>query len=146
MLTPVWVLGINDAEIPKIIEFGAKIKAKFGIQNFLSYKHGRNPTKQLSFDEFSKRMKALEKKHDVHLLSDFPYKTHIERINTLEKPFEKGDIVKANVVCDSRYRNEKLAVSKNRLILVKNCIKTGYVKVKILRSKHNLSTNFFADD
>ena len=34
--------------------------------------------------------------------------------------------------------NEKLAVSKNRLISIPNCFKKGSVRLKITRSKHNI--------
>ena len=136
-IAPVLVPGYNDKEISKIIEFGKKINAKFGIQNFLNYKFGRNPCKALPFEEFFKKLKTLEKEYDVRLIvdaSDFK----VINSNKLEKPFKKNDIIKAEVLFDGRLKGEKIAVSKQRFISIPNCNKTGKVKLRIVRSKHNI--------
>jgi uncharacterized Fe-S cluster-containing radical SAM superfamily enzyme len=137
VIAPVRLPGFNEDEMPKIIEFAKSIDAKIGIQNFLDYRFGRNPAKQLQFEEFFKIMKDLEKKHDAKLIfeaEDFD----IKPTKKLEKPFQKGDVIKAKILFEGRQKGEKIAVSKNRLISVPNCQKTGKVELKIVRSKHNI--------
>ena len=57
----------------------------------------------------------------------------------LEKPFKKNDVVKAEIKLSGRQPFEKIAVARNRLILIRGCQKEkGFVKVKIVRDKHNI--------
>lgn len=140
ILTPVWVPGINDPEIPKIIELSKKLNCKIGIQNFLNYKFGKNPAKQMSWDEFIKRMKEFEEKYGIHLLFDFKKDFNIRQTSPLPKPFKKGDIVKARIMCKGRLKREMIAVSNERTITIPNCNETigKEIKVKITRTKHNI--------
>jgi len=144
IISPVWVPGMNDKDMPKIIEFAKKVGAgknfpPLGIQNFLNYKQGRNPVKQIPWEEFYERLEYLEKEHDIKLkdtFSDF----NVKPTKKLPQPFKKNDVIKATVVCEGRYKGEKIAASKERSITLPNCkAKVGdLVKVKITRSKHNI--------
>ena len=137
LLAPVWVPGINDDEIPKLIGLSQDLKAKIGIQNMLNYKYGRNPMKAMPWAVFTQKMAKLEKKYGVKLLLD-EKDFGIVKTKNLSKPFRKGDIIKAEIVCDGRLKNEKIAVAQGRNISVKNCTKKRIVKVKITRDKHNI--------
>ena len=62
LIAPVWVLGINDEEIPKIIEFALRIGAgkkwpALGIQKYIPHKRGRKPkgVKPMTWREFYQR-------------------------------------------------------------------------------------------
>ena len=144
IIAPVWVPGINDSEIEKIIEFAKSIrnpsqKGSFvGIQNFLSYPHGRNPVKGMEMDEFREKLSALEKKHSVKLLlskDDFV----IAPAKKIPKPFMKGQTIEAEIMCEGRFPGEKIAAAQDRNITVLNCKKeSGRIRVKIIRSKHNI--------
>ncbi len=137
IIAPVWLPGFNNKEIPKLIEFAKEINTKIYTQNFLNYKFGRNPCKSLDFEEFFKKMKELEKQHNTKLIvdaSDF----NITKTNNLEKPFKKNDVIQAEILFDGRLKREKIATAKDRLISIPNCDKTGKVKIKIVRSKHNI--------
>jgi len=137
IITPVMLAGINETEIPGLIEFSKKINAKMGLQNFLNYRFGRNPVKQIPWDDFYKKLKDWEKKYNKKLIlgeSDF----NIKKTKELEKPFKKGDIVKADIVSPGRLVNEKIAVAKGRIISIPNCEREGIVKVRITRTKHNI--------
>jgi len=140
IITPVWIPGINDKEMPKIIELSKKLNCKIGIQNYLNYKFGRNPVKQMSWEEFIEKMKILEKEHNVKLLFDFKEDFNIRQTEKLEKPFKKGDIVKAKIVSPGRLNNEMLAISEDRVISVYNSNSeiNSQVKLKIIREKHNI--------
>ena len=138
-LSPVWVNTMNDKEIEKIILFAKKIGAKLGIQNFLEYKFGKKPAKQLDFEEFFKRLKGLEKKHNAKLIlssDDF----NIQYTKKLPKPADKGDIIKAEIKFPGRLKKEMIGVFDNRTITLTNCTKSigATVKARILRSKHNI--------
>lgn len=139
IITPVWLPGYNDKEIAKLVEFCKKLNCRIGIQNFLNYRHGRNPIKAMSWENFYGRIGSLEKKYNIKLIlseKDFS----ITKTKPLQKPFKKGEIVQAMVVAESRLGNEKLAVAKNRVITIASCNKKLNEKItlKITRSKHNI--------
>ncbi|MCX6774881.1 MAG: radical SAM protein, partial [DPANN group archaeon] len=141
LIAPVWVDGWNDSQIEKLVEFAMKHcrgDVKLGIQNFLEYDKGRKPAKQMPWEEFYSRLKKLEEKYKAKLIlnaEDFG----IHRAKSLPKPFGKGDVVKATVMCEGMYGSEKIAAAEGRSINVFSCdAKIGsQVKVKILRDKHN---------
>ncbi|MBI2564629.1 radical SAM protein [Candidatus Woesearchaeota archaeon] len=142
IIAPVLVQGWNDKEMSSIIEFAKSLKnekftPKICIQNYLYYKYGRNPAKQLSFEEFYKMLENLEKKHCVKLIvskEDFK----IEKLPTLEKPFKKGQTIEAEIVGEGRLPNEKLAVAKERVISVISSLQRKKTHISITRSKHNI--------
>ena len=143
IITPVWLPGYNDNELVKLAKFAQEAGAgkkcpPIGIQNFLPYRFGRNPIKAVNMDAFHKKLHDLEQKHDIKLIcneSDF----RIKKCRELPKPFKKGDIVKAEIICLGRLNKEMLAVAHSRVISVPNCYKDrGVVKLKIKKSKHNI--------
>tara|TARA_Y100000310_G_scaffold339559_1_gene432588 strand:- start:833 stop:2053 length:1221 start_codon:yes stop_codon:yes gene_type:complete len=143
ILTPIFLPGYNEDELVKLAKFSKEIGAGktgpgIGIQNFLPYKFGRNPVKPIDMDLFFKKLKKLEKKHDLKLIwgeKDFK----IKKCREYPKPFKKGVIVEAEIVCPGRLNREMLAFAQDRLIAIPNCIQEkGRVKVKIKRSKHNI--------
>lgn len=145
MITPVLVPGINDAEIPKLIQYAVKIGAgrrrpAIGIQKFLEYRFGKNPVKEESWEKFYEKMAEYEKKFNVKLLRDVQGQLDIVPTVKLPKPFDRGDVVKATIVCEGRLPGEKIAVAHNRSISIMDCPaeKHGAVRVLITRSKHNV--------
>jgi len=87
---------------------------------------------------FYKKMRELEEKNNVKLIYD-KHDFNVKKCHELPKPFKKGDIIKARLVCPGRLHEEMLAVAENRLISVPNCYKQeGFVKLKIKRTKHNI--------
>ena len=140
VLVPVLLPTINDTEIPKIIDFAKEIKEqggdiRLGIQNFLNYRFGRNPVKQISWEQFYARLSEMQGLKDMPLI----YKEEILiETRELTKPFRKGQLINARVVCNGRIKNEKLAVADGRVLSVLNCKKDGDIKVRIIRIKHNI--------
>lgn len=145
-IAPVWAHKMNDSDIEDIIVFTKELQAKtnkiifLGIQNMMEYKFGRNPAKQIGWDEFNAKISSLEKKYDINLRNAESFK-FIET-KQLKKPFKKNDIIEAVLMLKGRLRNEILATSENRVISVINCHeKIGKkIKVKLIRSKHNIFT------
>ena len=138
IIAPVLVPGVNDEEIPKLVEFAKSINADIGIQNFLPYKFGLNPVKPLPFEVFYKKLQEWEDKYKVKLIKsvdDF----NIKETKQLPKPFNKDEVIDAEIACDGRLPGEKIAVAKGRTISIPNCGKEkGKVRIKITRAKHNI--------
>ena len=144
IIVPVWMPGYNDEELPKLAKFANEIGAgkhcpPIGIQNFMNYRFGRNPTKEVSMDIFYKKMRELEQKDGIKLIFD-KSAFNVEDLPELPKPFRKGQIVGAEIVLPGRIGNEMLAVAKERLISVPECFREigSKVRLKIKRSKHNI--------
>lgn len=145
LIAPILVPKHNEEDIEEIIQFALKLKARLGIQNFLNYKTGRNPVKQLGWKKFYKRLEELEKKFNTKLIlshKDF----NIRKTKPLPKPFKKGQVITARIVMEGRLPDEKIAVSDSRNMTLYKCSKPigKEVKVRILRSKHNIFSGIVA--
>lgn len=121
LIAPVWLPGINDAEMPQLIEFALKIGAgkKFpalGIQKFLPHKYGRKPdVKVMSWEEFYSQLKEWEKIYKTKLVlapSDFGS----YRCKALPRAFKRYERVKVKVVGPGWMKGEKLAVAGDRVV------------------------------
>ena len=146
ILAPVLTMGYNEQQMEDIIKFVKSLKKQptLGIQNFLQYKTGRNPGKEMSWDDFYKLLEKLEKKHDIKLKlkkEDFD----IRKLKPLPKPFKEGDVINAIIKSRDRFDNSVIAVSGERNISVPSVkyVKNKKINVKILRDKHNVFTGKF---
>jgi uncharacterized Fe-S cluster-containing radical SAM superfamily enzyme len=144
LLAPVLVPGKNEQDMDDIIELSKTIKNKrfptIGIQNFLSYKGGRNAAKEMPWDSFFELLKKKEIEHNVKLIIEENL-FNIEYDETLPKPFKKGQIIKVELKLPGRAKGEMIAVADERCIIVYSCRKeSGHIKVKLLRDKHNIYT------
>lgn len=137
-IAPVWVEGINDSEMEKIVAFGKEIHCPIRIQKFCLNKFGRNPAEELSWDEFFAKIAALEMKTGAQLKEDISAYT-LEKTKEYPVPFQRKEVVEAQVIGPGRYLNERLCVCRDRLISVSPCRKdSGKIKVRILRTTHNV--------
>src|SRR3989338_3960169 len=140
---PVLTDSYNNDELEKIIIWVKTLPKQpiLGIQNFLKYKPGRNPAKEIPWKKFYALLKELEQKHQIKLKLD---KTDfsIKETRELPKPFEEGDIVTAVIKCPDRFKNSVVAAAKDRTISVPDCqyVKDKKIKIKIMRDKHNIFT------
>ncbi|MEM0233424.1 MAG: radical SAM protein [Candidatus Nezhaarchaeales archaeon] len=149
LIAPIWIPGLNDQEIPRIIEYALKIKAgkcwpPLGIQKFVSHKYGRKPkgVKPITWFKFYKELRKLEDKFKVKLVlkpGDFGI------VKDLKVPlsFKKGEKVRVQVVGLGWLRGEKLAVDfhQERIITLINAsnIELGStVHARILACKDNI--------
>ncbi|MGP3667754.1 MAG: radical SAM protein [Candidatus Bathyarchaeota archaeon] len=117
LIALVWILGLNDEEIPKIVEFSCKIGAGGrwpppGIQKYEVHKHGRKVkgVKSFSWREFYSRLKLMEEEYKVKLVlsrKDF----QISKRPILPKPYKKFDKVKAKVVGLGWLKKEKIVLT-----------------------------------
>lgn len=152
IVAPVLVQGYNEDEMEKIILFIKSIKGTkksikektrkqpvLGIQNFLSYKTGKHPAKELPWEKFYQILDKLEQKHQIKLKfkkEDF----NIRKTKDLPKPFKENDVIAAVLKCPDRFPNTSIAAARNRNISAINCPFRAekHVKIKILRDKHNI--------
>jgi uncharacterized protein len=143
VIAPVYLPGVNESEIEELIKFAKSLPAKhrvtLGIQNFMRYSQGRTPIKSIPMKEFEARLKPLEEKYDINLLS-VPDDMQFIPTKPLKKPFRKNDLVQAQIVCYGRFMSDRIAVSRERCILIPNCDKNigSKVRVKITVDKHNI--------
>ncbi|MFA6889023.1 MAG: radical SAM protein [Candidatus Woesearchaeota archaeon] len=137
-IAPVWVDGINDAEMEKIIAFAQKNNCIVRIQKFCYNKGGRNPIEEITWDEFFSKIEQLEKKTGMKLKEDieaYPLKKTVE----YPVPFKRKEVVEATIISAGRYCHERLGVSRNRLISIPSCKKeSGKIKIRITHSTHNV--------
>ncbi len=137
IIAPVYLPSINDEDIKEIIRFGKKIGTPVMIQNFLGYRFGKRPVNPLPFKVFYTRLKQWEEEMDADL-------THLKEPEILpdiavERPFRKGDVLKAEIKGRSRIPHSALAVYGERVITITGCEReSGSIKIRIVRDKDNI--------
>jgi uncharacterized Fe-S cluster-containing radical SAM superfamily enzyme len=146
LLAPTVVPGYNDDQLDGLVQLGKSIKSPYptmGFQNFLHYQKGRNIARERSFDEFFALLKPIEEAHSVNLAHFKKEDFQIYDEPELEKPFFKGDMVKARVVMPARYKGEIIACAKDRCITIvgddaEHLTIGKELRVRIIRDKHNI--------
>lgn len=145
-LTPVWVPGINDSEIPKLIEFAKKeiknrVYPPIGIQKYEVHKFGRKPkgVKAMSWYKFYRQLEDMEKRFGIKLRL-YPEDFGIKKAKALPLAYKVGETAKVEVVAKGWMPNEMVAVGKGRCITLIDCNQPvgKTMKVKILRNKDNI--------
>ena len=147
VIAPVRTKGWNEEEIEKIVAWVASLKKQpiVGIQNFLRYKTGRNPAKEVPWDEFYAELDRLQDKYGVRLKLDKDF-FDVRKTKSLPKPFVKGDVVPAVIKCPDRFPNSVLAAAgdglnaRNISVPGVKFVKEKKINVEIVRDKHNVFT------
>jgi uncharacterized Fe-S cluster-containing radical SAM superfamily enzyme len=123
LIAPVWLPGINDNEIPKLIEFALSIGAgkkwpALGIQKFLPHKYGRKPDiRAMNWENFYSRLREWEKIYDTKLvLTPQDFASH--ECKPLPRIFKRHERVKVKVVGPGWMEGEKLAVARDRVLTI----------------------------
>ncbi len=140
LISPVFVPKLNEDDVEEIIAFGKENGFEVTVQNFLGYRLGRNPAKEMRFERFYERMKEWEGKYGIRLIVDDDTRFAIRKTKRLPLPFKTGDVIEAVIVSPGRYRNEMIAAAMERNIVIPGCsLPVGQrVRVKIEKSKDNL--------
>ncbi|MDK2849787.1 MAG: uncharacterized protein PWR32_454 [Candidatus Woesearchaeota archaeon] len=139
VIAPVYLHKINEDQIEQIVKFGKENDIPVAIQNFLEYKTGKRPTKQISFEKFYNKLKEWESKYETNLTKfDFD----IKKDKVLDLPFHKNQVIDVELRSFGRFGNEMLGVVPgiNRVVSVLNSNKKigEKQKVKLIRVKHNI--------
>jgi len=145
LLAPLVLPTYNDdptKDIGPLVSLAKTIPSPYptiGFQKFLSYKSGRNPVKEVSFETFFDLLTPFETE-DLILTPKKEYNPfEIFEDKTILKPMAKHQIVKAEIVSPGREKNETLCVAHDRLITVRGLLqKKGTAKIKLIRDKHNI--------
>lgn len=149
LLAPVWVPGLNDHEIPKIIEYAIHIGAgkhwpPLGIQKYEPHKFGRKPrgVKPMSWTKFFLSLSKLEKKYGVKLILS-PEDFGIFKCKILTIPFREGEKVRVKIVDKGWLKHEWIGVARNRVITIvgvpHETPPVGLeMLVRIIKTKHNI--------
>jgi uncharacterized Fe-S cluster-containing radical SAM superfamily enzyme len=123
LIAPVWLPGINDQEIPKLIEYAIRIGAgkkwpALGIQKFLLHKYGRRPDIiPMEWNEFYSRMREWEGTYSTKLVlspSDF----ESVECKSIPRMFKRYEKVKVKIVGPGWLKGERLAVARGRVLTV----------------------------
>ncbi len=125
LIAPVWLPGINDSEIPKLIEFAIEIGAgkkwpALGIQKFLSHRYGRKPDiKVMKWQEFYSKLEEWERTYGTKLVLS-PEDFGSYRCKALPRVFKRDEKVKVKVIGQGWMKEEKLAVARERAVTIVN--------------------------
>ncbi|MFP4523419.1 MAG: radical SAM protein [Candidatus Nanoarchaeia archaeon] len=146
LLAPLIVPTYNDRfkeDLHPLVKFASSLKSPFptiAFQKYLENKSGRNPVKEIPFEDFFASLRPLEKGFNMVLTPQKDYNPfHMYSDTKLIKPFVKNDVVSARILCQGRTPREIWCEKDNRLIKVKGLTKfKGNAKVKIVRDKHNI--------
>ncbi len=124
LIAPVWVPGVNDREIPKLIEFALEIGAgkrwpPLGIQKYEAHKYGRKPrgVRPMSWQAFYRRLRRWEDEYGVKLILR-PEDFGIRRAPSLPKVMRRGEKVKVRVVGPGWWRGQWLGEARGRLVAI----------------------------
>jgi len=143
LLAPVWLPGINDGDIKKIIEFALEIGAgkrgpPLGIQKYIPHRFGRKLKQWMSFEEFYTQLMMWEREYGIKLILT-PEDFGIERRRRFPDPLKKGETYTAKVISRGRMDFERLVAVKDRIVSVKTGKPPGkYVRFRITRVKDGL--------
>jgi hypothetical protein len=147
LIAPVYIPGINDSEIPRLIRFALEIGAgkrfpPLGIQKFEHYRYGRTPKgvkAQSWWQFFNRSIRPWEKEFGIKLKLDPARDFGTVRRPFLPLVFSKGEKVTVEIRAPGWIHGEMLGVARNRVVSVYNCPKeSGQVRVKIVATKHNI--------
>ncbi|VVB90175.1 Coenzyme PQQ synthesis protein E [uncultured archaeon] len=123
LIAPVWLPGINDKEIPELIEFALRTGAGkkwpgLGIQKFLPHKYGRKPDIQaMSWEKFYSKLEEWERKYKTKLILK-PEDFGSFKCKPLTRVFKRYEKVKVMVVGPGWMKGEKLAIARDRVITI----------------------------
>ncbi|MFH1638113.1 MAG: radical SAM protein [Candidatus Woesearchaeota archaeon] len=141
LLAPVWIPGLNDDEIPKLVRLAKELGCRIGIQKYETYKHSRKVkgVRPATYWKFYTQLREMEKEFDAKLVfsaRDFG----IHRAKRLPLKFEKGEKASLEVKAKGWWKGQMIAVGKNRCVTVNDCTKGegDLVNVRVLENKNNI--------
>ncbi|MEM1606579.1 MAG: radical SAM protein [Candidatus Bathyarchaeia archaeon] len=149
LIAPVWIPGINDYEIPRIIDLAKKIGAgkrfpPLGIQKYLIHKHGRKikGVKPMPWGKFYEQLKYWENEFKVKLILK-PEDFGIHKRPALPVPYRRFEAIRVKVVGPGWLKGEALALTERcdrsvTLINAENIPVGSKVKARILSNKDNI--------
>jgi uncharacterized Fe-S cluster-containing radical SAM superfamily enzyme len=147
LIAPLWIPGINDDEIIRIVQLVKKVGIEsnwpvLGIQNYLVHKHGRRikGVRPYTMKHFRHELLRLEKLFDIHPLLLKRSHFGIKPAKSYPEPFAKGDVAEIEVIEPGRMVGEMVGVGRERALHVLTADRTTNVtkRVRVIRTKHNI--------
>jgi len=123
LIAPVWLPGMNDEQMPELIEFALRIGAgkrfpALGIQKFLPHKYGRRQgIKPMGWEKFYSRLREWEDVYSTKLVLR-PEDFGSFECKAIPRSFKRYEKVKVKVVGPGWMKGEKLAVARDRVITI----------------------------
>jgi len=148
-VTPVWLPGVNDEDIPKIIKWALKIGAgkkwpPATVQKYVVHKYGRKlkGVREVSWADFWRWLESLEQKLGVKLRYTME-EWGMRYAPQIEPPVRVGEVVRLQVVARGWLRGEAIGVllKHNWLATIapaKHLELGEIVKVKIVHDKDGI--------
>jgi len=144
-LTPVWIKGLNDEEIPRIIRLCKELNAGMGLQKFEVYKYSRKPNgvKAINYWKFNEQLKKWEKEFNISLRQnseEIKEEIDIHKTNRLTTELEIGEKLHVDIKAIGWLAGQMIGVGRNRAISINNCNKNinDKVLVEILENQNNI--------
>jgi len=149
LLAPVLIPGVNEEDIPQIVQFARSIGAGkynpgIGIQKYLTYKFGRkfqNIT-PWAWERFYQTLAALERQTGYKPLILTPQNFGIHSRRQLPVPFRKGEKITVQLLYPGRVAGEFIAAARNRTIQVINVQASTHIgtnlRVQLTRTRGNI--------
>ncbi len=147
LIAPVWVPGINDEDMPQLIEFALKIGAgkrwpPLGIQKYEAYRGGRRPkgVKPMSWSRFYARLREWEEEYGVKLVLR-PEDFGMRKVRPIRRPMRKGEVITVRLVGPGWRRGEVLGSARGRVVTVLDApyLPVGSeMRVRVIRDRDNI--------
>jgi uncharacterized Fe-S cluster-containing radical SAM superfamily enzyme len=149
LIAPVWVPGLNDSEMPKIIKLAKELGAgrrfpPLGIQKYLIHKYGRKVKgiKPMSWGRFYAQLKIWEAEFDVKLILK-PEDFGIHKRRKIPIPYKRFEAVSVKVIGPGWFKGEALAATERydrciTLINAGNIPIGAKLKARIISNKDNI--------
>lgn len=145
LIAPVYIPGINDAEIPGLVELAGRVGAgkrwpALGIQKFEHYRLGRSlkGVKAQNWWHFYRKIGEWEKQLSTGLRIG-PKDFGIQKRPMIPAVFERKEKAWVDIRAPGWVRGEALGVARNRVVSVMDCpVDRGSVRVQIVSNKHNI--------
>ncbi len=147
LIAPVWVPGINDEDMPKLIEFALKIGAgkrwpPLGIQKYEAYRGGRRPkgVRPMSWSKFYSRLREWEGEYGVKLVLK-PEDFGMRKVRPIRRPMRKGEVVTVKLVGPGWRRGETLGSARGRVVTVLDAPplpEGSELRVRVIRDRDNI--------
>ena len=147
LIAPVWVPGVNDGEVERLIEFALRVGAgkkwpPLGIQKYLAHKRGRKPpgVKPMSWASFYRALRRLEAKYGVKLILR-PEDFGMRKAPILPAPFSRGEVVKVQVLAPGWLKGEVTGEARGRAVTLVGAwgLEPGMeVLARIIKVKHTI--------
>ena len=147
LIAPVWLPGVNDGEMARLIQYATSLGAggrwpPLGIQRYEAHRRGRRPpgVRAMSWARFYGELREMEQRLSVKLiLKPEDFGIHPRRM--YPTPFRRGETVRVRVIAPGWRRGEALAIGEERAVTIVGVREVDIgakMRVRIIGNKHNI--------